>query len=156
ADRLTLPRNQHRRVAVEADRAAVDAADLLGRADDDGAMHIAFLDPAARDRLLDRDDDHVADPGGLALRAAEHLDALHPPRAGIVGNIEIGLHLDHAAPPASSVATGASAPAAAAVLRRRRAAGAAAATGSAAAGRRLPRPGAASAGPSITTQHLRF
>src|SRR5205085_4704085 len=103
-DRLALAADQHRRIAVEADRAAVDAADFLGGAHDDGAVHIAFLDPAARDRLLDRDDDHIADRGGLALRAAEHLDALHPPRAGIVGDVEIGLHLDHAAPPTSSAA----------------------------------------------------
>src|SRR5438874_5024040 len=122
ADRLALAADQHRGVAVEADCAPVVTPDFLGGADDDGAVHVALLDPAARDRLLDRDDDHVADPRGLALRAAEHLDALHPPRAGIVGDVEIGLHLDHAAPPASSVAGGASAsaPAGAAVLRRRR------------------------------------
>src|SRR5207237_3905461 len=130
ADRLALVADQHRGVAIETDRAAIGAPDLLRGAYDHGAVHIALFDAAPRDRLLDRDDDHVADPGGLALRAAEHLDALHPPRARIVGDIEIGLHLDHAAPPASSVAAGASAsaPAAAAVLRRRRAAGAAAAT----------------------------
>src|SRR5438552_6188967 len=104
AERLARAGDQHRRVAVKADGAAIDAADPLGGADDDGAMHIALLYPAARDRLLDRDDDHVANPGGLALRAAEHLDALHPPRAGIVGDVEIGLHLDHAAPPAPSAA----------------------------------------------------
>src|SRR5580698_9451277 len=33
ADRLVLAVDQHRRVAVEADRAAVDAADFLRRAD---------------------------------------------------------------------------------------------------------------------------
>src|SRR5713226_7345521 len=84
-DRLALMGHQDGGIAVEADRAAVGAADLLRGAHDDGAVDIAFLDPAARDRLLDRDDDDIADPGGLALRAAQYLDALDPPRAGIVG-----------------------------------------------------------------------
>src|SRR5438132_4017589 len=145
ADRLALAGDQHRRVAVEADRAAVDAADLLGGSDDDGAMHDALLDPAARDRLLDRNDDHVADARGLALRAAEHLDALHPPRAGIVGDIEIGLHLDHAAPPASSVA------AALRGARRRRGAGAASSAGGGSGGGTGGAPGSTS-----TIQCLRF
>src|SRR5205814_6182280 len=104
ADRLALAADQHRGIAVEADRATVGAPDFLGGADDDGAVHVALLDPAARDRLLDRDDDHIADARGLAFGAAEHLDALDPPRAGIVGDVEIGLHLDHAAPPAPSAA----------------------------------------------------
>src|SRR5947209_503699 len=95
SDRLALVGDQHRGVAVETDRAAVGAPDFLGRPNDDSAMHIAFFDPAARDRLLDRDDDHVADRRGLAFRAAQHLDALDPARAGIVGHVEICLHLDH-------------------------------------------------------------
>src|SRR6185437_3794278 len=99
ADRLALLGDQHRGVAVEADRAAVRPADLLGRAHDHRLMHVALLDAAARDRLLDRDDDDVAHGGRLALRAAQHLDALDAPRARIVGHIEIGLHLDHDASP---------------------------------------------------------
>src|SRR6185503_8445289 len=104
ADRLALAADQHRGVAIKADRAAVRTMDLLGGADNDRAVHVALLDAAARDRLLDRDDDHIADRRGLALRTAQHLDALHPPRAGIVGDVEVGLHLDHAAPPALSAA----------------------------------------------------
>src|SRR5580658_787852 len=95
ADRLALLGDEHGRVAVEADRAAVGAANLLGRADDDRLMHVALLDAAARDRLLDRDDDHVAHGRRLALRAAQHLDALDATRPRIVGDVEIGLHLDH-------------------------------------------------------------
>ena len=38
-----------------------------------------------------------------ALGAAQHLDALHPARAGIVGDVEIGLHLDHGATPACAL-----------------------------------------------------
>src|SRR5471030_1917336 len=95
ADRLALLVDEHRRVAVEADRAAVGAPDLLRRAHDDRLMHLALLDAAARDRLLDGDDDHIADRRRLAMRAAEHLDALDAPGAGIVRDVEIGLHLDH-------------------------------------------------------------
>src|SRR5205814_9275496 len=109
--------------------------------------HVALFDAAPRDRLLDRDDNHVADPGGLALRAAEHLDALHPPRAGIVGDIEIGLHLDHAAPPAPSAAW----PLGFAAARRRFAgAGFSAAAGFSAFGL------GSTAGAPSTTQFFRF
>src|SRR5260221_290346 len=73
----------------------VGPADLLRRAHDHGLVHVALLDAAARDRLLDRDDDDVAHRRRLALGAAQHLDALDAARAGIVGDIEIGLHLNH-------------------------------------------------------------
>src|SRR5260221_3790112 len=95
ADRLALLVDEHRRVAVEADGAAVRPANLLRRAHDHRLMDVALLDAAARDRLLDRDDDDVADRRRPAMRAAQHLDALDAARAGIVGNVEIGLHLDH-------------------------------------------------------------
>src|SRR6516225_5504551 len=88
SNRLALIGDQHRRVAVEADCAAVDAADFLCRAHDDRAMHIAFLDPAARDRLFDRHDDDVADRRSLALRATQHLDALQSASAGVIGDVE--------------------------------------------------------------------
>src|SRR5258706_3001401 len=95
ADRLALLGDQHRRVAVEADRAAVGPADLLGRAHDHRLVDVALLHPAARDRVLDRDDDDVADGRVFPLRPAQHLDALHPAGAGIVGDFQVGLHLNH-------------------------------------------------------------
>src|SRR5882724_10919291 len=95
ADRLVLLGDQHGGVAVETDGAAVDAAQREGGPHDDGAMHLALLHAAARDRLLDGDDDDIADAGILAARAAQHFDALHATGAGIVGNLEIGSHLDH-------------------------------------------------------------
>src|SRR3954466_12034694 len=94
-DRLALLVDQHRRIAIEADRAAVGAVDLLGGPDDHRLVHVALLHLAARDRLLDRDDDHVAHARGAALGTAQHLDALHAARAGIVGNVQVRLHLDH-------------------------------------------------------------
>src|SRR5215469_12292697 len=95
ADRLALLVDQHRRVAVETDAGPVGPADLLGRAHHDRLDHVALLHAAARNRLLDRDDDDIADRSVFALRAAEHLDALHPAGAGIVGDFQVGLHLDH-------------------------------------------------------------
>src|SRR5579872_672566 len=95
ADRLALLVDEDGRVAVEADRAPVGAADLLGGTHDHRLMHLALLDAPARDRFLDRDHDHIAHRRRLALGAAQHLDALDAPRPGIVGDIEVGLHLDH-------------------------------------------------------------
>src|SRR6185437_9005336 len=95
ANRLALLVDEHRRVAVEADGAAVRAADFLCRADDHRLVHVALLDAAARDCLLDRDDDDGANGRRPAMRAAQHLDALDPARARVVGDVEIGLHLDH-------------------------------------------------------------
>jgi len=61
--------------------AAIGAADFLGGAHDDGAMDIALLHLAARNGFLDGHDDDVAHFGCAALRATQHLDALHPARA---------------------------------------------------------------------------
>src|SRR5262249_48621324 len=74
---------------------AVGTLDVLADAHDDGLHHLALLDAAARDRLLHRNDDDVADGGVFALGAAQHLDAHDAARAGIVGDVEVGLHLDH-------------------------------------------------------------
>src|SRR5579863_5917680 len=136
ADRLILIGDQHRGVAVETDRTAIEATNFLCRTDDDSPMDVALLDAAARDRLLDRDDDHIANARGLAFGAAEHLDALDPARARIVGDVEIGLHLDHAAPPAPVVSASTSA--------------------AAARSRRRARPGATPVADPSTTQLLRF
>src|SRR6185295_11834964 len=83
---------------VEADHRAVGALDVLADTHHHGLHHLALLDAAARNRLLDRDDDDVADRGVLALGAAEHLDAHNAARAGIVRHVEVGLHLDHEVP----------------------------------------------------------
>src|SRR6185503_646027 len=45
--------------------------------------------------FLDADDDHVAEPGVPAARAADHLDALDALRPGIVRDVQKRLHLDH-------------------------------------------------------------
>jgi hypothetical protein len=58
-----------------------------------------FLHAAARDGFLHRDDDDVAHGGVFALGTAQDLDALNPAGAGIVSDIQIGLHLDHLVSP---------------------------------------------------------
>src|ERR1700749_3896689 len=57
-----------------------------------------LIDAPARGRILDGHLDDVTDRGITALGAAEHLDAHDGTRAGIVGNVQSGLHLNHDSP----------------------------------------------------------
>src|SRR5882672_1382209 len=95
ADRLEFRRQQHRRIAVEADQRAVGAAHALGGAHHHGVVDLALLHAAARRRVLHAHLDEVADRRVAALRSAHHLDAHDGPRAGVVGDIQYGLHLNH-------------------------------------------------------------
>jgi hypothetical protein len=95
ADGLQILVDEHRRVAVEADVAAVGPLDLAGGADDDGARHLALLHLGLGDGLLDGDHDHVAHRGVAPPAAAQHLDALDALGAAVVGHVEDGLLLDH-------------------------------------------------------------
>src|SRR6185503_16372885 len=94
-DRLHLRRDQHRGIAVKANDRAIRALDVLGNTHHDRLHNVALLHAAAWNRFLDRHDDDVADGGVFALGAAKHLDAHDATRAGIVGHVEIGLHLNH-------------------------------------------------------------
>src|SRR3954447_11303471 len=87
--------DDHGGVLVEGDVGAVLAAELLLRPDDDGGHDLALLDVAVRDRLLDRGDDRVADAGVAALRASAYADAQDLARAGVVGDAEACLRLNH-------------------------------------------------------------
>src|SRR3546814_4243725 len=71
------------------------AANLRRRARDHRLVYITLLHTTARNGFLHRDDDHVADTRRLALRAAQHLDALHAAGTRVVGDVELRLHLDH-------------------------------------------------------------
>src|SRR5690606_7474042 len=95
ADRFLLVVEQHRRIAVEADQRTIRATHALAGAHHDGVVDLALLDLAARDRVLDRYLDDVANRGVAALGAAEHLDAHHFLGTGVVGHVEVALHLDH-------------------------------------------------------------
>src|SRR3954447_20726213 len=61
--RLTVCLDEHGRVLVEADVAAVRPPPLLDRADDDRLDDVALLDAGTGQRVLDGRDDDVADPG---------------------------------------------------------------------------------------------
>ena len=87
--------DQHRRVRIEADGRAVGTMDVLGGADDHGLVDVALLHAAPRRGFLDGDDDDVAHAGEAPLGAAQHLDALDALGAAIVGDLKVGLHLDH-------------------------------------------------------------
>ena len=71
--------------------------DFLLHANDDATDNVALLDAAVGSCLLDAADDDVAKACIAALGAAEDLDALHLARAGVVGNVQHGLHLNHCA-----------------------------------------------------------
>ncbi len=105
SDRLAVGVDQHGGVAVEADQRTIGAADALRDADDDGFHHLALLDAAFRDRLLNGDDDGIADGRVFAFRAAQHFDALNAARARVVGDVEIALHLDHRVVPSFSASS---------------------------------------------------
>src|SRR5262249_58897282 len=59
---LPVRPDQHRRVLVEADVAAVGTPSFLGGADDHGFHHVALLDAGSGERVLDRSHDGVAHP----------------------------------------------------------------------------------------------
>src|SRR3712207_1005469 len=81
---LALLRDDHHRVLVEADVAAVLAPRLLDRAHDDRPRDVGLLHRAVGQRVLDRDDHLVAEARVAALRAAEHADDERPLGARVV------------------------------------------------------------------------
>src|SRR5262249_54777822 len=68
---------------------------FLDRAHDHRLRHVALLHRRARDRVLDGHDNDVTHPAVAPTCAAEHLDALGPPGAGVVGHGEHRAKLDH-------------------------------------------------------------
>src|SRR5690349_7983428 len=95
ADRLLVVVHQHRRIRIEADGGAVGTVDVLRGPHDHGLVDVAFLHAAARRGFLDGDDDDVAYAGEAPLGAAQHLDALDALGAAVIGDLQVGLHLDH-------------------------------------------------------------
>src|SRR5919107_316028 len=95
--RVVLRVDDHGGVLVEGDVRAVLAAELLLRAHDDGLDDLALLDRPLWVGLLDRGRDHVADAGVAPPRAALDPDAEDLARAGVVGDLQARLVLDHRA-----------------------------------------------------------
>src|SRR4051812_41628987 len=83
-------------VLVEGDVGAVRAPELLLAAHDDGLDHLALLDGALRAGRLDGGGDDVTHVRVAALGAALHADDEDLAGAGVVGDLEPGLVLDHA------------------------------------------------------------
>src|SRR5207302_7915892 len=95
--RVVLGVDQHCRVLVEPDVGAVVAAVGLPRPDHYGGHDLALPDGALRTGLLDGGGDHVADPRVAAAVAALHADHEDLPGAGVVGDAQSSLVLDHLA-----------------------------------------------------------
>src|SRR5215207_4500413 len=105
AARVVLGVDDHGRVLVERDVRAVLAPELLLRAHDDGLDDLALLDRPLRVGLLDRGRDDVPHARVAAARAAHHADAEDLAGAGVVGDLEPGLVLDHLARSSTSVSS---------------------------------------------------
>src|SRR3984957_10793398 len=101
--RLLLVIDENGGVLVEADVAAVGTPLLLLRPHDDALDDVALLDGSAGDGVLDRGHEHVTDAGVAPARPSEHADAEHLTCAGIVGDPEPGLLLNHRARATTSV-----------------------------------------------------
>src|SRR5574340_1839001 len=86
---------QHRGIAVKFDERAIRAAHPFGSAHHDCIVDLALLDTPAWCGVLDADLDYVADAGVTTLGAAQHLDAHYRACAGVVCNVQQGLHLYH-------------------------------------------------------------
>src|SRR3954468_4483382 len=97
AARVARGVDDHGGVLVEGDVRAVVAPELLLRAHDDGLDDLALLDGALRAGLLDRRGDHVTDVRVAALGPALHADDEDLAGAGVVGDLEACLVLDHLA-----------------------------------------------------------
>src|SRR5690606_14693516 len=87
--------DQNRGVLVKTDDGAIGTANVGCGANHHSLHYLALLNAATRNSVLDRNDNNVADRGVLAMRTAQHLDAHDSLGAGVIGDIEIGLHLDH-------------------------------------------------------------
>src|SRR6185312_17053384 len=99
AARVAVGLDQHRGVLVELDVGTVRTTLLLDGANDDGLDHVALLHTGTGDCVLDGGDDDVADARVPAGRPTEHPDAQNLLGAGVVGDAETGLLLNHCSPP---------------------------------------------------------
>src|SRR6266571_3403392 len=101
AARVVVLVDHHGRVLVKAHIAAIDSADHLLGAHNHAADDLAFFHITGGNGLLHCADDDVADVGDTALEsaaaaaAAKHLDAHRLLGAGVIGDVDISLLLNH-------------------------------------------------------------
>src|SRR6266571_3371632 len=100
--RLALIRDEHGGVLVEADVGAVLPLRFLGGPHDHRPRHLALLDLAGGDGVLDRDDHDVAQPRVAALRAAQDADHERLSGARVARDLEDRLLLHHGPVPSSA------------------------------------------------------
>ena len=82
-------------VAVEAQVAAVGAAERGLRANDDGLGDLTLLHGGVGAALLDVDGDDITDVGSSGMDAGLAAIIDGAARTGVVGDVENGTHLDH-------------------------------------------------------------
>src|SRR5262245_5551683 len=95
ANRLALIVDEHGRVAIEPDIAAVAATLFLDRPHDHGLDDLALLDRRLGSRFLHRGGDDVAQARVASDRAADGIDDRDLAGAGVVGDVKNRSHLDH-------------------------------------------------------------
>src|SRR5581483_8470198 len=88
ADRLELVGQQHGCVAVEADQRSIRTTYTVRGAYHYRVVHLALLDLAAGNRVLDAHLDDITNSCIPALGATEYLDALQSARTAVVGRIQ--------------------------------------------------------------------
>src|ERR1041385_7756552 len=98
--RLAGVRDEDRRVLVETDVGPVLALRFLGRAHDHRLHHLALLDLAGGDGVLDGDHHGVAQAAVAALGPAQDADHERAARARVIGDLDDGFLLDHGRLPA--------------------------------------------------------
>jgi hypothetical protein len=87
--------DQHDRVAIEADVAAVETSRGLSTTNDHTSLDTPLANLAPWQRFLNTDDNNVAQAGGPTPGTAQHLDTPRDLRTGVVSDVELSLHLDH-------------------------------------------------------------
>src|SRR5919197_2263066 len=97
--RLALLRDEHGGVLIEPDVGAVLALGLLGGAHDHRPHHLALLDLAGGDGVLDRDHDDVPEAAVAPLGPTQHADHEGAARARVIRDLENRFLLDHDRPP---------------------------------------------------------
>ena len=95
-DGRTIVVDDNAGVIIKANVGAILAADLLNGANDDATDNVLLLDVGTRSSLLDSTDEHIADACITTLGTAKHLDAANLASAGVVGDVQHGLHLNSA------------------------------------------------------------
>src|SRR5262249_16888655 len=93
AARVLFRVDQHQCVAVETDVAPIVSPCRFPAANDDAPNHVAWLNVSAGDRFLYAGDDDIAESRITPPCTAEHLNAHAFLGAGVIGHVEVSVHL---------------------------------------------------------------